>query len=432
MAEKKSKFSFKKLFFMKSFFGSLVWKIELTDKPLNWLSIIFLVAFDIFIFINLVDWLNNQRDNIASPYEKYTYDCKALFNEKDDFDTNEFDIIYSDRNNIITKNINAPFYSEDFENDEASEYCKYLGRETTKIKNNSNFKSLYKQIISLKKEISNLESKKSNYERDYKEFREDYKAWLWDYNYRISSVASDSIRADYERILRNIESIKSKIESLEVEINNIKEVIVLKWYIDSNREVFKKEESNYRFWYPVYVTWMEAILILPILIFTIFLYNFSLKRRFRVLSILASNLALISWLFAFFILIKVIYWILPKKFFANLITYLASIKALAIWNYLLTIFGIILFWFLMFSSQKAMEKYKKIKAEQAKQRDLLNKERIWKERYWNKACIECNTKLLEGATYCSNCWVDQYKECKKCKNAMPKAYTHCEKCWTKN
>ncbi|MFC1797879.1 hypothetical protein ACFLY2_01670 [Patescibacteria group bacterium] len=55
MAEKKSKFSFKRLFFMKSFFGSLVGKIELSDKPLNWLSIVFLIAFDIFIFTNLVD-----------------------------------------------------------------------------------------------------------------------------------------------------------------------------------------------------------------------------------------------------------------------------------------------------------------------------------------------------------------------------------------
>jgi hypothetical protein len=97
---------------------------------------------------------------------------------------------------------------------------------------------------------------------------------------------------------------------------------------------------------------MESILIFPILIFTILLYNFAIKRRLRILSILASNLALISGLFAFFILIKVIYWILPHKFFANVITYLASIKALAIWNYVLTLFGIFLFGLLMYGSQK--------------------------------------------------------------------------------
>ncbi|MFC1797880.1 hypothetical protein ACFLY2_01675 [Patescibacteria group bacterium] len=49
----------------------------------------------------------------------------------------------------------------------------------------------------------------------------------------------------------------------------------------------------------------------------------------------------------------------------------------------------------MFGSQRAMEKYKKIKEENARQRDLLNKERIGKERYWKKVCIDCNTKLLE-------------------------------------
>jgi hypothetical protein len=88
---------------------------------------------------------------------------------------------------------------------------------------------------------------------------------------------------------------------------------------------------------------MESILVLPIFIFTILLYNFAVKKRFRILSILSSNLAFISGLFVFIILIKVIYWVLPKKFFVNLIIYLASIKALAIWNYILTIFFIIIF-----------------------------------------------------------------------------------------
>lgn len=432
MADKKYRFSFKKLFFMKSFFGSLVGKIELTDKPLNWLSIVFLIAFDIFIFTNLVDWLDNQKQNITSPYEKYNYDCKQIFNNNWDFKVWDFRIIDDNYSNNITKNINAPFYDEDFNKNEQSEYCQNIDKEIANIKNNSDFSSLYKELNKLKNDISNLEDKKYNYERDYNNFRDDYEAWLGWYDDRITDINNDSIRADYEKIIKDINFLQSDIKWIEFKLNNLLEILSLKKYINDNKFAFKAEESNYSFWYPVYVTLMEAILILPILLFTVLLYNFAIKRRLRILSILAANLALISGIFTFFILIKVIYWILPKKFFANLITYLASIKALAIWNYLLTMFGLILFWALMYGSQKSMEKYKKIKQQRAKEIELLNKERIGKERYWNKACIDCNTKLLEWATHCSNCWIDQYKECSKCKNKIPKAYIHCEKCGTKN
>ena len=433
MSDKKEKFSFKKLFFMKSFFGSLVGKIEISDKPLNWLSIVFLIAFDIFIFTNLLDWLESQSRNIEAPYEKYSYECKELFtlNNVVNWET-KFSLINRDNYWYLRKNINAPFYDENFKKDNKADLCKTLLNKTAEIKNNPDFISLYNKLENIQNILSRLENEKYNYEYDYEEFREDYKAWLWAYNDRLTDIKNDRIRSDYNKILAEISLRQTEKKKIISELNNLSEIKDLNKYINENKEQFISEEENYRFWYPVYVTLMESILIFPILIFTVLLYNFAIKRRLRILSILASNLALISGLFAFFILIKVIYWILPHKFFANVITYLASIKALAIWNYVLTIFGILLFGLLMYSSQKWFEKYKKIKEEQAKQRELLNKERIGKERYWKKTCIDCNTKLLDWASHCSNCWADQYKECSKCKNRMPRAYSHCEKCGTKN
>ena len=433
MADKKEKFSFKKLFFMKSFFGSLVGKIEISDKPLNWLSIVFLIAFDIFIFTNLLDWLESQSRNIEAPHEKYSYVCRDLFNSNDTaLWKRKFELINRNNDRYLRKDINAPFYDENFKKDNKSDLCKTLLNKIKKVKANYNFNSLYTKLNNKQTRLLGLENKKRSYENDYNEFREDYKAWLRSYDDRLSEIKNESIRDDYNKILSEIKLRKSELSKIINELNNLWEIKDLNKYINENKEQFISEEENYRFWYPVYVTLMESILIFPILIFTILLYNFAIKRRLRILSILASNLALISGLFAFFILIKVIYWILPHKFFANVITYLASIKALAIWNYVLTIFWILLFGLLMYSSKKWFEKYKKIKEEQAKQRELLNKERIGKERYWKKTCIDCNTKLLDWASHCSNCWADQYKECSKCKNRMPRAYSHCEKCWTKN
>lgn len=148
---------------------------------------------------------------------------------------------------------------------------------------------------------------------------------------------------------------------------------------------------------------MEMILIVPLFLLAIILYNFALKRNRRVLTILASHLSFITGIFTFYIFIKVVYWLLPKKFLVNVFEYLASMKLLAIWNYILVIFGILLFGFLIFLSQKSLDKWKKIKEEQSKQAEALNKERIQKERFWAHKCIECNAKLLPDAEFCSTC-----------------------------
>jgi lysylphosphatidylglycerol synthetase-like protein (DUF2156 family) len=127
---------------------------------------------------------------------------------------------------------------------------------------------------------------------------------------------------------------------------------------------------------------MEMVLILPIFLVALFLYNFVLKRKKKILAILASHLSLLSSIFVFYIFVKVVYWVLPKKFLMNVFEYLASMKLLAIWNYLLVIFGVILFGVLMFFSQRALEKWKKIKEEQEKERERLHKDSVQKVRFW--------------------------------------------------
>jgi ribosomal protein L40E len=58
----------------------------------------------------------------------------------------------------------------------------------------------------------------------------------------------------------------------------------------------------------------------------------------------------------------------------------------------------------------------------------LHKDSVQKVRFWKWFCIECNTKLLDGAVFCWNCGVSQYRECKSCKNSVPKICKYCTKC----
>jgi len=56
---------------------------EIYQKPLNTLSVIFVIAFDIFLFYNILSGYNYQKDFVVSPYEKYS--CINYF--YDDTDT---------------------------------------------------------------------------------------------------------------------------------------------------------------------------------------------------------------------------------------------------------------------------------------------------------------------------------------------------------
>ena len=419
----------RKIFCFKGFFGNLVWKIDISDKPLNWLSIVFLVAFDIFIFVNLLNGLENQRENITSPYVKYNYKCIDAFHGWEKLSYNDF-VTVKNHKDFYTKglNKNAPFYSDSFRQMDSDTFCIELHKYVVAIQKDSQFTRWMDRLDSIMRVKGNYERQKNNYERDYENFREDYKAWLWDYNNRISDINNDNIRGDYNRILDSIAD-QERQESDQIHsLNLLSWVQNLKSYIDKNKKVFQESRDNYVFWYPVYITLMEMVLILPIFFVALFLYNFALNRKKRILSILASNLSLLSGIFVFYILIKVIYWLLPKKFLVNIFEYLASIKLLAVWNYLLVIFGILLFGFLMFISQRALEKWKKIKEEQAKEKERLYKDSVQKARFWKGLCIECDTKLPDGALFCGNCWAAQYRDCKSCKSLVPKIYKYCNKC----
>lgn len=434
MAEKKTKFSFKKIFFLKNFFWTLVGKSSPEDKRLNWLSIIFLIAFDIFIVVNIFDGLDNVSQNITNPYTKYNFSCTTSFDSdtSKSYTYNQLQSFKDDRNYNRGKNINAPFYDEDFNSDGRSKWCMELADLKEKIVQDEVYAKNMVVLDNLDKTKYNQESEINSYKKEYDEYRLDVASGLGGYGDRISNINNDRVRSDYQKLQAELSETNQKINTLQAEINALPVIWGLNSYISENKDEFQAEVSHYKFWYPVYVTMMELVLLVPIFLLSVFLYNFSLKRNKKILMILSSNLTFITGLFLFVVLIKVIYWVIPKKFFANLLAYLASIKALAVWNYILTIFGLILFGLFMYISQKSMEKMAIVKAERKKEVEKLNIVRVQKERYWSKTCISCNTKLLDGATHCSNCWTDQYKPCTSCDHRMPKAYTHCEKCGEKN
>lgn len=175
-----------------------------------------------------------------------------------------------------------------------SEVCAGLETLVLKIKENQNFIKSRESVKGLEDNKRKLETKKGEYETNYVEFREDYKAGLSDYNNRLSSIDMKSIRQDYENILNEIKTVDVNISQQLTSIDALPEVLALKQYVSTHKKDFLNQVESYEFWYPAYVTIMQIILILPLLLLSLALYQFSLKRRLRILSILSSNLSFIT------------------------------------------------------------------------------------------------------------------------------------------
>lgn len=281
-------------------------------------------------------------------------------------------------------------------------------------------------------EISVLESKKYDYESQYRDFLEESKAGIYDDNSRLSDIDKENARLNYNNIKNNILNLSQEKKDLE---NTFLQSNPLLWdihnFITDNKENFLKNYDKEIFWYPVKIAFFQAILLLPLFLISLFFYSFFLKRHNKIFTILFSNLTFITGIFVFILFLKVIYFIIPKKLFASFIALLKQLSLWFLWNYILVVIWVFIFWFIIYLSQKSIEKYELIKKEQLALQMKQNKTKVQKDRFEKKLCGECWVKLLPDSIYCQECWAHQYDECIHCHNLIPKVFGYCNKCWEK-
>lgn len=416
-------FSYIKIF-LSNMFGK---NTTIYEKPLNFLSVILVIAFDIFLFYNILSWYNYQKDLVVSPYEKYS--CINYF--------------YDDNNNSLLNQIGYYYQNDQFIgidkywNKETVNYdwdiCKALNSKIEKIRWTKEYINFKSELDSKENEISDLNSQKYSYESQYRDFLEESKAWIIDDNSRLSDINKENARRDYNNIKEQISLATLKKDELTNNfLANNNDFKDLSDYINQNKESFLKTYDKDIFYYPVKITFFQTILLLPLFLISLFFYKFFFKRQNKIFTILFSNLTFITWIFVFILFLKVVYFILPKKFFAWLIALLKSLSLWFLWNYILVIIWVWVFGFVIYLSQKWFDKLDAIKKEQERLRIEQNKKKVQLERFEKWLCIECGKKLLPESRYCASCWQDQYDECWKCKNLIPKVFDFCNKCWNNN
>ncbi|MBW7954489.1 hypothetical protein H3C61_01620 [Candidatus Gracilibacteria bacterium] len=408
--------------YIKSIFSNMFGKNkEIYQKPLNIISIILVIGFDIFLFYQILSGYNYQKDFVVSVSEKYS--CINYFNDNnllssiEYYTTNDQFLKYDNNGNEVRKNFDSPV-------------CSLVYEKISNIKNSKEFIDFILKKNDLQKNIDDFNYKKTDYEYQYNDFLKESQAGITNENERISDIKREDARKDYNDIKNKITSLETREKEL---INSFKQnnnYLDLVNYLDSNKKEFQKKYDKEAFYYPVKIAFFQAILLLPLFLLSLFLYKVFVKRQNKIFTILFSNLTFITGLFVFVLFLKFVYFIIPKKFLAGFIALLKSMNLGFLWNYILILLGIGLFGFIIYLSQKGSEKLSLIRQEQQKQLILQNLKKVQLERFEKGLCLSCNSKLLKDSRYCQTCGDDQYYECKNCENLIPKIFNYCNKCGT--
>lgn len=400
---------------IKSFFSTMFGKNKsISQKPLTKLSIFFVIIFDIFLFNNLYEGYVYQWNLIQKPSE--LYNCEYIF----------------DNNNNVSTNTIQEFYNfwKYTQTNNAVEICKNAKTLFTTQKQNiiENYKN---SIQTIQDNINNTNSDIRSYEYQYGQYLKEANSGIQNQNDRLSQIEWWNAREKYLQLQNDLETYEEQKSQIISEFSRNSQLKSIFDFIKNNKKEFLDNYQDTYFWYPVKVALFQAILLIPIFLISLALYKIFVRKENKIFSILFSNLTFISGIFVLILLFKFLYFILPVKFFWDFIDMLKNLNLGFLWNYILVFLWIILFWAIIFFSQKGSDKLKKIKEENEKRKIEENKQIISKQRYFSNLCFDCGKTLLKDSNYCQNCWADQHFECNNCHHKVPKAFDFCNKCGTK-
>ncbi len=403
----------------KLLFSNMFWKNPtISQKPLTGISILFVIFFDIFLFYNIFQWYSYQRDFIVAPYEQYS--CKNFFDTKDTQD--------------LVNNINIHFKNQARHieiSQDLSKACKNIHQQLLELTLDQEYQNFIDTLTEINDQIEKKEQEVYTYENQYSQYLYESSAGIYSSNDRLSEIEAGNAKVNYQKILNEKNALLEQKELLLNEIQQNTKFQSLSEFIQINRQNFEAQYQKSIFWYPVKVALFQAFLLIPLFFGSLLCYSYFYKKQNKIFTILFSNLTFITGIFVFILFLKFVYFLLPKKFLVGFIAFLKSLSLGFLWNYILIILWVLLFWGIIYASQKAAEKYEILKKEQERLRIEQNKKKIMKERFQKSACIECWDKLLPDSDFCQTCGMKQHDECSECHAKIPKIFDFCNKCGNK-
>jgi fumarate reductase subunit D len=379
--------------------------LNFKDEPLTSVSIFLLIILNIFIFINIMHGVDAQRDKAPEIYYYYPSTCNK-----------HFDIIKTTYNEFNR----FEYRQNSYNTSSKSKYCKQLSKKIDIFR----FKKLF-QVNS--KLIENIKNKQMRNKQRLLVISKNYNTRLFEI---IASMPNNKALTDakneYDAIILDNKNLKKELESIPL-LSDMQGYGDYVKYVKTNKKAFLEEKKSYKFWQPFKSYAYMLTFIIPLLLFFSFFYYKTKKKQLMqkeynpIVKIISANITFILSLPLLWYTFTLIYHVLPKTFFKNIIEFLVSIGLLSILNYVAIFLLVLFFGGIIYYIQKRTLKLKQDISNDSKKQKLIS---------WSQ-CFNCEFKINYEKKHCSFCGIKLHVECPSCKNKIIAHEKYCSYCGNK-
>lgn len=388
--------------------------IKINDKePLAKLSLIIIVALDIFILCVVFRGLSDHTSQLTSPQEYMPHECRRALIEQGWSGANWIDklqkLVLVEYNNYSYRYQNELFdeaHLKDMQPD-----CQRFFRKVKEVVGDKGLTALFqtRQKLIYDKEVQTDAFKKSKAIYDTALLEE-----LTDKDADVDRVPS--ISETQKQGAADIELLNSQISAIEKQI--VQHPLMIEfWHMiepeeDNIREELIRGLRRVEFWYPLKEFVWQLVFLLP-LFFIFYIWGAkSISKGNGLQTLISSHLLVITSIPIFIKTIKLVLDLIPEHFFRELFRLLKIFHLIALWHYFLIIISICAALLSIYIFQKK----------------LFDKHRVMKKRLTKGQCQECGKRLPGGSSACPLCGSWQYKPCPHCNKNTFISADFCNNC----
>lgn len=380
---------------------------RLDRQPLSKAALTIVLLLDVFILSSIFDGLERHTAQLTQPYDYIPSECRDIVLDERWNTTNRLERL-SVHATLERSNHSLPSP----ERKEARHpVCDPLLAALEAIKKDPELVRVFAAIRKLRQESGDLRTQSERLKGAYDTALLETIA-----RQREGQPKVDALRSDLNAKTDTLNTLTRQIAEREATAERNERVLRMWAQIErlseSDREQLRTDLQRLNFWYPVKRLGMELIFLLP-LIALFYLWNSASIRKDRpVQTLVSSHLLVIAVIPVLFKIIQLIYDILPKKFLAQLIALLESLKLVALWHYLAMALAIAATLALIYVVQKK----------------IFSREKLLAKRIARGLCQDCGRHLPPGSQACPFCGFGQFKPCKHCGKLTHVHGSYCKEC----
>jgi RNA polymerase subunit RPABC4/transcription elongation factor Spt4 len=376
------------------------------DQQLSRATLVILIFLDLFILISIFRGLDEHTRQLDAPAERLPEVCRQIAIHGRWNPTNRLDELTGIVNAFSTSHVRIE--EEDWE---LHPLCARFVESIEKVKADVSLARLFEARRRDQQELRDIERKIGQLESAYATSLGESAAGRDEGQPGVASIAEE-IRQQTAAM----NALRAQLADRDARLNQSSPIAALWQEIealtDADRERLKSDLRKLNFWFPLTRLGMQLLFLLPLFAAFYFWNSASIRRGWRVQTLVSSHLLVVSFIPIFCKIIEVIYDIIPKHLLERILDFLIALHLVAIWHYLIIAFAIGAALALIYVFQKK----------------LFSHEKMLEKRIAKGLCQRCGKLLPAEARACPFCGFGQFETCTHCNGATHVHARYCREC----